>query len=203
MLRHNNGTIPEQVQRGFTLVEMTVVMILSLIIAATFYTFFKSNLILYLNLQSDASNFTQLAAQSQRISSVVRGLTDITSASADDLQIYAYFFPSDAYVSQVHYYLNANKTQLLADVTQMTANPPVGSPIPSSLKTYTIIDNFKQSAGTDLFVYSDASNTVLPEPISDLTVIKAIKINLAVSASNNNNQIETTQVSLRNRKVNL
>lgn len=182
---------------------MTVVLTLTFIMALTFYTFFKSNLSGYLNLQSDASNFTDVAAQSQRISSVVRGLTDITSASANDLQVYAYFYPQDAYVSQIHYYLNASKTQLLADVTAMTANPPTGTPIASSLKTYTIINNFKQSAGTDLFQYYDAANALLTSPITDTTAVKAIKVNLAVSASTGNNQILTMQVSLRNRKTNL
>jgi len=182
---------------------MTVVLTLTVIIALAFFQFFRSNLYLYLSLQSDASNFTDAAAQEQRISSVVRGLTDFISASDTDLQIYAYFFPSDAYVSQVHYYLNAGGTQLLADVAPMSANPPTGTPITAQKKTYTIVDNFKQSSGVKLFVYLDASNLVLPTPVSDTTAIKAVQINLAVAASGGSNQAITTQVSLRNKKTNL
>lgn len=188
---------------GFTLVEMTVVLVMALIIALTFYTFFKSNLFAYLHLQTDASNFTDAAAQSQRISSVVRGLTGVISASDSDIQMYAYFFPSDTYVSQVHYYLNTAQTQLLADVTPMTANPPTGSPITAQKQTYTIVDNFKLSTGVKLFTYLDASNTVLTTPVSDLTAIKAIQINLAVATAEGPNQIVSTQISLRNRKTNL
>jgi hypothetical protein len=174
-----------------------------LIIGTAFYTFFKSSIFLYLNLQADASNFTTLASQSQRVATVVRGLTGITSASANDLQIYAYFYPTDTYVSQIHYYLNTGQTALMADVTQMTSNPPIGTPIVSTKRTYTIIDNFKQSANTGLFVYLDSSNNPIASPVANTTTIKAIAINLAVAATPNNNQAMTLQVSLRNRKTNL
>ena len=178
-------------------------MILSLIVSLAFYTFFKSDLFLYLNLQADASNFTTLAAESERVATVVRGITDITSVSSNDLQIYAYFAPTDTYVSQVHYYLNAAQTELLVDVTPMTANPPTGTPITNQKKTYIIIDNFKQSPNTNLFVYLDGAGNPLTLPITDLTTIKGVQINLAVAATPQNNQAMTVQVSLRNRKTNL
>ncbi len=202
MSRHNapTSTMPGP---GFTLVELVIVMTLTLIMATTFYTFFKSNLSGYITLQSDASNFTDAATQAQRVSNVIRGLTGIISASDSDLQIYAYFFPSDTYVSQVHYYLNGSNTQLMADVTPMTANPPSGMPITSEKKTYTIINNFQQSSGVKLFVYLDASNNALATPVADTTAVKAIQINLAVASSGGKNQAISTQVSLRNRKTNL
>jgi type II secretory pathway pseudopilin PulG len=198
LLHHKRQPV---VEHGFTLVESVIVMALAIIIGASFYTFFRANLFQYLHLQADASNFTQVEAQTQRISSVVRGMTGLISASSNDLQMYAYFYPQDSYVSQTHYYLNTNHTQLLADVTAMTANPPIGTPISSSLKTYVIIDNFKESSGTNLFNYYDASNTLLASPIADLTTPKAIQINLAVVSSTGNNQILTMQVTLRNRKT--
>src|SRR5690348_13452406 len=145
--------------QGFTLIELVIVMTLSIVIAVAFYTFFKTNFFTYLNLQKDASSLTDLAAQSQRIANVVRGLTDITSASADDLVIYAYFYPSDAYVSLVHYYLSADGTVLYADVTHMTSNPPTGTVIPGSLRTYTVMPNFRQTAGLHLFEYINANGT--------------------------------------------
>ena len=103
----------------------------------------------------------------------------------------------------MHYYLNADKTELLADITQMTANPPVGSPIPSTLKTYTIIPNFRQSPGVDLFGYLDSANNTIATPVADLSTVKAIQINLGVDATGRSNQAMTLQVSLRNRKTNL
>lgn len=189
--------------RGFTLVELTIVIVLSALISTSFLVIFKTNLFTYLNLQNDSSNFTQAAYQTQRVSTVLRGLTDVISANDFDLQVYAYFYPQDAYVSQIRYYTNTAKTQLLADVTPMTANPPSGTPITGSKKTFTIIDNFRELNGTKLFVYLDASNATLSTPVSDLSSIKAINISLAVATTSPANQVITTQVSLRNRKTNL
>jgi hypothetical protein len=179
-------------------------MALTLVLGLAFYTFFKTNLFTYLNLQKDASGFTTLAQQSQRISNVVRGLTDITAVSDNDVTIYAYFFPTDTYVSLVHYYLSADSKILYADVTPMTANPPVGTPITANKKTYTIIGNFKQPAGGKLFQYLDSSGAVMTLPISDLHTIKGVRINLAVTATIANGQQSLSEdVSLRNRKTNL
>lgn len=203
MLRHRL-TDRKLGQGGVTLVELMVVIVLTLTLSVTFYTFYKTNLFSYLNLQKEASYFTDLAAQSQRIARVLRGATDITTAAANDMQLYGYFSPADTYVSQIRYYKNAAGTALLADVTRMTANPPIGTPIASSLQTYTIIDNFKQTAGVNLFNYLDSTGSVMPLPIADLHTIKGVRVNLAVvSAAANNNQSMTVEVSLRNRKTNL
>jgi type II secretory pathway pseudopilin PulG len=189
---------------GFTLVELLVVIVLAVLLFIVFGTFFTNNLLLYSKYQSDASNFTELANQSQRVADVLRGLTDIISESSNDLSVYAYFSPADTYVSIVHYYLNSSGTKLLADVTPMTANPPTGSPITSSLKTYTIISNYYQAPGTSLFTYYDASGDVLTLPIADEHSIIEIGVNLAEPGSHtaNGQQLGVT-VSLRNRKTNL
>ncbi len=192
---------------GFTVVEILVVIVLIGILSTAAYTFFNTSLINYLNLQQDSMSLGDLATQSQRIARVLRGLTDITSASSDDITVYAYFTPSDTYVSLIHYYKNAAKTQLFADVTQMTANPPIGTPIVSTLRTYTVIDNFYNAGGgLNTFVYLDSASVPLPMPIVDLHTIKGIQINLAVPSKepSANGYISTTvQVSLRNRKTNL
>lgn len=191
-------------EAGFTLVELLVVMVLVVLLFITFGTFFTNNLTLYSKYQTDAGNFTELANESQRVAQVLRGLTDIISESNNDLSVYAYFAPSDTYVSIVHYYLNSNGTQLLADVTPMTANPPTGTPITASKKTYTIISNYYQQSGTNLFTYYDASGTALTIPISDEHSIVDIGVNLAEPGSHTKNgqQLGVT-VSLRNRKTNL
>lgn len=53
-----------------------VVVVLTMVVATSFYTFFRSNFFAYLDLQKDASNLTELAAKSHRIGNVLRGLTD-------------------------------------------------------------------------------------------------------------------------------
>ncbi|HVO86672.1 MAG TPA: prepilin-type N-terminal cleavage/methylation domain-containing protein [Candidatus Binatia bacterium] len=202
MLRRNKLTS----QAGFTIIELSVVMVLALIVSLTAYTVFSTTLKQYFGLQQDGTEFTDLAAQSQRVATVLRGSTDIVSATSNDLVVYAYFYPNDQYVSQVHYYLNATSTRLYADVTPMTANPPIGVLIPANKKTYTVIEDFHQLAGVNLFVYLDDTGNTLAMPIADEHTIKGIQINLAVPADHptpNGNQQISLQVSLRNRKTNL
>jgi len=199
MLRRNRTA-----QSGFTLVELLTVMALIGLISGMMFLFFNNTFTQYFALQKDGSNFTDLATQSQRIGNVLRGATDFISEASDDVEVYAYFAPSDTYVSQIHYYENADNTKLMADVTHMTANPPIGTPIAASKQTYTIIPNFYQAPGVNLFTYLDASGNTLSLPIADEHTIKGIQVNLAAQTSSPSaNQTMSLQVSLRNRKTNL
>ena len=196
---HNNSR-----QGGFTIVELLVVMGLAGIMFVSFATFFTSYLNLYSSYQKDATNFSELAQQSQRISSVIRGLTDIISEAPNDISAYAYFSPSDTYTSVVHYYLNPAKTSLMVDVTHMTANPPNGTIISASKKTYMVITNFYQPSGGSLFTYYDITGTLLTPPVANQHTINSIGINLAEAGSQTKNgQQLNLSVSLRNRKTNL
>ncbi len=195
---------PKLGSKGFTLVELMISMTLLAIIGTIFLVFFKSSLFNYLTLQADASNFTELSSQEMRVSSVIRGLSTINSASANDLSVYAYFYPNDAYVSLTHYYLqqSGKVTKLMADVTPMTANPPIGTLLTAQKKTFTIMDSFYEPSGGSLFTYFDSGNNQLTPPISNLETVDAIRVNLATPLSNGGNQSVQVQVSLRNRTVN-
>ncbi len=192
-------------QAGFTLVELLITFTLIIIIGTTFFVLFKSTLFNFVNLQSDASSSVQLNTQANRVATVLRGATGINSAAANDLVVYSYFYPSDTYVSLLHYYLQTSggHTKLMADLTPMTANPPTGTPITASKRTFTIIDNYYQATGVNLFTYLDANGSALSLPISDLQTIKGIQVTLTAKTSNNANQTLSVQVSLRNRKTNL
>lgn len=191
---------------GFTLVEMIIVMVVAGIIIIPIYTFFNTSFNQYISLQADGSSFSDLAIQSQRVATVLRGATSINSVSANDIDCYAYFAPSDTYVSRIHYYKNTVNTVLYADVTRMTANPPIGTPIAGSTHTFTIIPTFYQATGISTFTYLDDVGNALALPITDFQTIKAVRVTLAVPAgklSKTSNQTVSVQVSLRNRKVNL
>ena len=191
---------------GFTIVELSMVMILIAIISTATYTFINTSTSQYLALQQDGIVFGDLAFQSQRIAQVVRGLTDISQASADEITMYAYFYPKDTYASLIRYYTDSTKTTLYADVTTMTANPPIGTPIASTKKTYTIISPFYAPTGISTFTYLDSFGATLAMPITDLHTIKEIKITLAVPVKApvvNGNDSISLLVSLRNRKTNL
>ncbi|MEO6761379.1 MAG: prepilin-type N-terminal cleavage/methylation domain-containing protein [Candidatus Saccharimonadales bacterium] len=198
-------SIRKQPQAGFTLVELVISMVLISIIGTTFLVMFKSTLFDYLNLQHDASSLTQLEYQSARITKVLRTVTNIDSADSSDITAYAYFYPSDSYVSRIHYYLQTSgkDMQLLIDVTPMTSNPPVGTPIESAKKTYVIIDEFYQPLNTPLFTYLDIANVPISAPVGAPASIKAIQVNLAAETASGGNQAINLQVSLRNRKINL
>ena len=191
-------------ESGFSLVELLVVISLIGIIVVTFASFFTNYLILYSKYQKDSLNFGEMAQQSQRISQVLRGLTDIVSESANEITVYAYFAPSDTYVSQVHYYLDGSGKKLLVDITPMTANPPNGTLLTGQTKTYTIISNFYKAPGVNLFNYYDAGGTQLTLPIADQHSILQIQVNLAEPAEHGTkSQDLSISVSLRNRKTNL
>ncbi len=195
MSRRNNQT-------GFSLIELLIVMVVVGVMFTTFASFFTNYLILYSQYQKDGGNFTELASQSQRMAQVIRGATDLVSVEADELVAYTYFSPGDAFTSQIRYYLNPAKTQLLADVTPMDGNPPVGNLLTAQMKTYTIISDFYQPAGGSLFVYYDALGTQMNLPITEQRSIMNIQINLASPGSHTQTgQTMSISVSLRNRKT--
>jgi prepilin-type N-terminal cleavage/methylation domain-containing protein len=193
-------------QKGFTIIEIIVVLVVVGIVGLAAFGFFNNAFSEYLSLQQDSVRFGDLAMQSQRITNVLRGLMDITQADNDELTIYAYFAPNDTYTSLVRYYKNTAKTELLADVTPMTANPPDGTPITASKKTYTIIGDFYETPSVKTFEYLDSAGDTIALPITDLHTVKGVKINLAVPTKSplvNGSSIISSQVALRNRKTNL
>ncbi|HSX42692.1 MAG TPA: hypothetical protein VLF59_01260 [Candidatus Saccharimonadales bacterium] len=188
-------------QDGFSVVELMIALVLAVLISIVFITMFRTNLVQYLNVQKDGSTATNLAAQEARVANVIRGSTGVISAANNDLVLYSYFYPSDAYVSKLHYYISNG--QLLADLTPMSANPPTGTLLTAQMKTYTIIPNLYQASGSNLFAYYDASGSTLTTPVSDLNAIKVVQVNLAATATNGGVQSMNLQVSLRNFKTNL
>lgn len=204
MFCHKQDT--RTMNQGFTLVELLVTMVLIAVVSSVFMVIFRATLFNSLSMQTDASQAVDLSAQSQRISMVLRGVTSVTNATATDLVVTSYFYPSDTYVSLLHYYITTDakgNKKLVADLTPYSANPPLGTPITSQKRTFTIIDNYYSGSSAPLFTYLDTGNTILSLPITDLQTIKSIKVTLAGKTANGSNQVLSTQVSLRNRKTNL
>ncbi|MFO0882088.1 MAG: prepilin-type N-terminal cleavage/methylation domain-containing protein [Candidatus Saccharimonadales bacterium] len=198
MSLHNN-------RKGFTLVEVMISLVVGALVMIGIFSFFGSSINEYFKMQQESVAFADVAANSQRVAKVIRGTTDITSASNNSVTLYSYFSPYDQYVSLITYYPNNTNTKLLADVTKMTANPPTGTQISGSTQTFTIIDNFYLPNGTNTFEYLDSSGSTLSTPISDLRTIKGVRVNLADKPSGSSGVVTklSVQVSLRNRKTNL
>lgn len=189
-------------QQGYTITELIVVMSLTAVVTTVAYTFFNTSFRQFLGLQQEGMSTSELAMQSQRIASVMRGATDVVTASSTEMKLNAYFSPNDAYVSEIRYYKSADGSKLLAYVVPYTANPPVGTLDTTKARTVTIVDNFKTKAGVNTFEYIDSSGQTMALPIGDLHTIKGLRVNL-VSGSNPNSSSLNVQVSLRNRKTNL
>lgn len=202
MLAHKKDSTT---QSGFTLTELIISISIIGVIAGGVYGFFGTSIKSYFKLQEDSLAMSDVAANSQRIANVIRGTTDITVASNSSVSMYSYFSPYDQYVSLIKYYPDGTGKKLLADVTRMTSNPPVGTLISGSLKTVTIIENFYVPSGTNTFEYLDSSGSTLTTPISDLHTIKGVRVNLASKAEGTNGTVSkmSIEVALRNRKTNL
>jgi prepilin-type N-terminal cleavage/methylation domain-containing protein len=187
-------------QSGFTLVELLISIVLVVILFVSFGTFFINYMTLYYGLQSDSTNAIEMTQEIERMASVLRGLTNITSATPNSLTAYAYFSPNDTFVSLINYYVNASGNEVMATVTPMTGNPPDGTPISSEATTYTIISHYYQPSGKSLFTYYDSAQDVLSQPITNQELISSIGINLSEPATHNaNGQQLSTEVTLRNR----
>lgn len=191
---------------GFTVTELIVVMSIMSLLLVTVYVFTSSSISSFMRLQAEGLARSTLAEGSFRITKVVRGINYIESANTDTLTAYSYFAPDDQYTSKIRYYLNPSQTKLLADVTPMTADYPVGTVLTAQTKTVTVIDNFYKIAGKPTFRYYDANYSELTSPVADLPAIKNIGVQLFVKKyeSNAADYVSTeVTVSLRNRKSNL
>lgn len=183
-----------------------VVIVFIAVLATAAAPFLNNAFNQYLSLQEDGMQSGTLAVQTQRIANVMRGAIDVTQATADEVTMYTYFSPNDAYVSQIHYYKTDSNTKLKADVIPLDANPPVGVLQTAQQRTYTIIDSFSQVSGVDTFEYLDSVGTTLSLPVTDLTTIKGMRVNLAVqqrtSIGTTTNRM-SLEISMRNKKTNL
>lgn len=191
---------------GFTLLELLISITLLGIFFTVFFSAFSSSIYDYFDLQTTTNDFSSLSVASQRIGNVIRGTTDFVSLNDNDVTLYAYFYPNDSNVSLIHYYINSQNNQVLADVTPMTANPPTGTPITAQKKTYIILNNYTNSSNVNLFTYLNDSGNVISTPVTNEHLVNGVTIKMAVPGSKtrqNGNQTIQITVSLRNRKTNL
>lgn len=192
-------------ESGFTLAETMIVILLIGLVSSLIFSIFSSTFLGYLKLQSQASTVGQLSFQSNRVTNVLRSTIGIESANDNDLTVFAYFYPSDAYASKVHYYVkdNGDKKMLLADLTPMDGNPPTGVPDLTKKKTLQIVDDLYLPTGTKLFTYLNAGNSPISTPVPSTDTIKSIRLNLGASLDKKNSQNLDVQIVIRNRKSNL
>ncbi len=194
MSRHN--------QRGYSLLELIIVISLMSVVAIPLIMFTSRGIASYefMQLQSDTS--TDLSILSQRMGKVIRGTTNVIDAQNNSLTIYGYFSPQDTIVKKIRYFING--THLNIGVT-----PPTGT---APNYTYNVADEVVTTTRVDLamggqsmFTYYDDTGTILPNGFA-VSQIKAIGLYVAANPDTTRLAVPislTTRVTLRNFKTNL
>lgn len=199
MLYHKN-------KNGLTLTELIVVMAIMSGLLITVYAFTSSSISSFMQLQAESLARSKLADGSFRVTKVIRSINYIESADNDTITAYSYFAPNDQYTSKIRYYLNGSQDKLLAEVTPMTADYPVGTLLTTQTKEVTIVDNFVKIASEPTFKYYDSNLNQITSPVLDVNSVKNISVNLYVKRYKEvpSKYVSTeVMVNLRNRKSNL
>ncbi len=191
------------VQTGYTLIELLIVTSIFGVIVLLLGNFAISGLNSYNYLTAQTNTSTDLNNQIGRVSTVIRGTTQIVSAGANDLTIYGYFSPRDNAPDKIRYYITGTTT-LTADVIPASGTAPNYTYLVSDMKTY-IITTKLTTAPAPVFTYYDDLGGLLS---GAFTTGQIKQIGILLSANPNPNRLPvpitiSTRVTLRNMKTNL
>ncbi len=191
--------------KGFTLFELIVVMMVSSFLLISLFGFTSRSINSFMKMQAEGLARSKLADGVFRVSQVLRSSNFVEEANADSFTAYAYFAPQDLYTSKIRYYLSPSQDQLLADVTPMTADYPVGTLLTGQQRTVVVIDKFYKRTSYPTFQYFTSTNTELSAPVSNMDSIDNITVNLytKVYQATDEYKSSTLTVNMRNRKSNL
>jgi prepilin-type N-terminal cleavage/methylation domain-containing protein len=189
-------------QKGFTMVELLVVAVVSALISGMIFVFFWSSFRSFFNIQETSIAASDKLRVVYRISQVLRSGTTITEASSTALTIYAYFSPQDSTLSQVRYSYDAGAKTLSVTRIPAQGTAPNYTYPPASGVTVTLLRGF--TATGSVFSYKDANGFTGPFTTNTYKDIKEVTIDLnsASGRETSANQLKTNIV-LRNRKTNL
>lgn len=196
-------SLRNDLDRGFTIAELVIVISLVAIVSIIFANFFSDNFKSYLRLQQTTVTTNTLNSSSQRIARVVRGMTTITQATDYSLTGFAYFTPRDSTLSKVRYFFDSTSSTIKVGVTPASGTAPNYTYNSSSEKITSISEGVVNTK--PIFIYLDSSGSSTQFTTETYKDIKSIKIDL-VSKSIPGKSIPleiSTTVSLRNRKSNL
>jgi prepilin-type N-terminal cleavage/methylation domain-containing protein len=189
-------------QRGYSLVELLVVISLTAMIAVPLIIFSSKGLTSYEFLQAQSDTSTDLSSLSQRIGKVVRGATGIITAQSNTLTMYGYFSPADTEVKKIRYFISGRNLNIGVTRPDSATQPYTYNNYPEVITT-TRVD---LSMGSNpMFTYYDDAGNLLS---GGFTTGQVKAVGLYVAANPRLNQLPvpislTTRVTLRNFKTNL
>ena len=194
--------LPRNSEGGYTLLELTVVGVLTALIAIPLMYFTFKGLQSYQFLQTESNTSTELSTITEQMAKVIRGTTSIVTAQSNTLTILTYFNPDDTIEKQVRYFVNG--TNLEVGVTPPSGTAP-NYTYPSANEVVTTMYSNLSMGGNPMFTYYDDTNTQLP---GGFNISAVNQVGLYVAANPTPNQVGvpielTTRATLRNFKTNL
>lgn len=189
-------------QAGFTILELTIVMVITGLIALPLSSFAINGLRSYSYLEAQSNTSVELNILSGRLGKVIRGATTIDTATANSLTFYGYFSPQDTVIKKIRYFISANSIEV--GVISPTGSAPNYTYDPAS-EVVKVMRNDMAMGANNLFTYYDDVGNLLS---GAFTVGQIKQIGIYVAANPNTKQVPvpislSTKITLRNQKVNL
>lgn len=197
--------------RGFTMVEMLIVlavMSMFIVVASTFNKdvfSLNTNLQSSLNAQLDARHLVKvMVAELRKASPSALGTYPIESASSTAVTFYS-DVDNNGVIDKVRYYLTGNTIRKSVTV-------PTGSPLsynPANEVLSTIINNIVSSSTLPIFQYYSSNYAGTSSPLTyplDIQAVRLVKITVIIDNDPNRSPVPiivTSSVSMRNLKDNL
>jgi prepilin-type N-terminal cleavage/methylation domain-containing protein len=189
-------------ERGYSLLELLVVITITSAIAVPLTTFSIRGLSSYFFLQAQSDTSIELNTLSNRIAKVVRGVVNVDTSQPNTLIVYGYFSPQDTVIKKIRYFISGSNLNI--GVTPPSGTAPNYTYAPGDeVITTTRIDLVM---GTNpLFTYYDDAGNALTGTFQT-SQVKAVGIYIA--ANPDPKRVGTpislsTRVTLRNLKTNL
>jgi prepilin-type N-terminal cleavage/methylation domain-containing protein len=195
MSNHNN-------QRGYTIIELLVVIVVTTAIAVPLTMFMIKGLGAFNFIQAQSDTALELNTLTNRIAKVLRGATSVDTAQSNTLIVYGYFSPQDTSIKKIRYFVSG--TNLNIGVTPPTGTAPnYIYDAANEVITTTRID--LSMGGKPLFTYYDDVGNQLTGAFATSQIKN---IGIYVAANPNSKQVPvpislSTRVTLRNLKTNL
>ncbi len=189
--------------RGLSLIELLIAMSMGLVIGIVLTSLIVNTSRSYRFAQLQSQTATQISTYLERMSRVLRGSTDVVSASSTSLTVYAYFSPRDNVPDKVRYFVDTDNA-LKVGVIKATGSAPNYTYNSSDETVQTLLSDLRHGS-TPVFTYYDDNNNQLTGTITPATV-KEIGIRLELNPDQSilkQNVTGQTRINLRNRKTNL